>query len=120
MDREDAVVAGLHRRPVLADPLAAVAAHTAEIDRARASIRRDVTRRLDVEAARIEHLAARLATLGPAATLADGYAVVTAGDRVLRSTVGAPPGTALRIRLADGSVAAHSDGPDRSTGEIDE
>ena len=63
---------------------------------------------------------ARLATLGPAATLARGYAVVTAGDRVLRSAADAPAGTPLRIRLADGAVTARSDGPDLSTGETDE
>ncbi|BBZ68411.1 exodeoxyribonuclease 7 large subunit [Mycolicibacterium insubricum] len=120
VDREDAVVAGLRRRPVLADPLAAVAARAEEIGRARAAIRRDIDRRVSVESERVGHLAARLATLGPAATLARGYAVVTAGDRVLRSAADAPSGTPLRIRLADGAVTARSDGPDLSTGETDE
>jgi len=120
VDREDAVVAGLRRRPVLADPLAAVAARAEEIGRARAAIRRDIDRRVSVESERVGHLAARLATLGPAATLARGYAVVTAGDRVLRSAADAPAGTPLRIRLADGAVTARSDGPDLSTGETDE
>ena len=60
----------------------------------------------------LRHLSARLGTLGPAATLARGYAVVQTGDRVLRSVSDAPAGTALRIRVADGAVTAVSGGKD--------
>jgi exodeoxyribonuclease VII large subunit len=59
-------------------------------------------------------LSARLATLGPSATLARGYAVVQAGSRVLRTVADAPAGTELRIRVADGAVTAVS------TGETDD
>jgi exodeoxyribonuclease VII large subunit len=53
--------------------------------------------------------------LGPAATLARGYAVVqtvaTAGpSAVLRCADDAPAGTRLRVRVADGAVAAISEG----------
>ncbi len=64
------------------------------------------------------HLSARLATLGPAATLARGYAVVqtmpdaSSAGRVLRTTADAPSGTRLRVRVADGAVTAVSDGPE--------
>ncbi|MDT7737190.1 MAG: exodeoxyribonuclease large subunit, partial [Mycobacterium sp.] len=62
------------------------------------------------------HLSARLATLGPAATLARGYAVVqTIPARgpaaVLRCADDAPAGTTLRVRVADGAIAAVSEGP---------
>ena len=61
------------------------------------------------------HLAARLATLGPAATLARGYAVVqglpTDGPpHVLHSVNDAPAGARLRIRVADGALTALSEG----------
>ena len=68
---------------------------------------------------RVGHLSARLATLGPAATLARGYAVVQAvGDaaapRVLRSVHDGPAGTRLRIRVSDGALGAVSSGDDGS------
>jgi exodeoxyribonuclease VII large subunit len=87
-----------------------------EIHRARSSLRRDISRLVDAETERIGHLAARLGALGPAATLARGYAVVqtvpAAGPAtVLRSAADAPAGTHLRVRVADGAVAALSEGP---------
>jgi len=100
---------------VLAEPLAALTARADEIHRARSAVRRDIGRLVDAEAERVGHLSARLATLGPAATLARGYAVVqTVGaagaPAVLRSVDDAPPGTRLRVRVADGAVAAVSEG----------
>lgn len=104
----------LRSRPVLADPLRALTERGEEVRRALAAVRRDVTRLITVQTERVGHLAARLATLGPAATLARGYAVVqtvgAAGPHVLRSVDDAPAGTRLRIRVADGAVAATSEG----------
>lgn len=104
----------LRSRPALADPIRMVTERVAEVERARAAARRDITRLVGAESDRIGHLGARLTTLGPAATLARGYAVVqviTGGDgQVLRSNVDAPPGAALRIRLSDGAVGAVSTG----------
>jgi exodeoxyribonuclease VII large subunit len=108
--REERLVAQLRSRPVIADPLSGLTARSTEIDRARAAIRRDVTRLVGAETDRVGHLSARLATLGPSATLARGYAVVRAGSRVLRSVADAPAGTELRIRVSDGSVTAVSEG----------
>ena len=63
------------------------------------------------ETDRIGHLSARLSTLGPAATLDRGYAVVqTAAGTILRTTADAPAGTRLRVRVADGAVTAVSEG----------
>ncbi len=112
--REQRTVAHLRSRPVLADPLRAVTERAEEVHRARAAVRRDINRLVAAESDRIGHLAARLATLGPAATLARGYAVVQTidgGAGVLRSIDDAPAGTRLRIRLSDGAVGATSSGP---------
>ncbi len=117
--REERVLAQLRSRPVLAEPLTAISARAEEVSRARAAVRRDITRLIAAESDRVGHLAARLATLGPAATLARGYAVVqtvpTEGPaqesaRVLRSVTDAPAGIRLRVRVADGAVAAVSAG----------
>jgi exodeoxyribonuclease VII large subunit len=118
--REQRTLADLRSRPVLAQPLQALAARAEEIHRARSTARRDVVRLLDAETQGVGHLSARLATLGPAATLARGYAVVqiASGLRaVLRSTRDAPRGTRLRIRVADGAITTVSDGPEEGSHE---
>ena len=110
--REEHVVTQLRSRPVLAQPLAALTTRSEEIHRARSAARRDITRLIAGEDDRIGHLSARLTTLGPAATLARGYAVVqTMPDAaVLRSIDDAPRGARLRIRVSDGAVTALSEG----------
>lgn len=118
--REQRVLSQLRSRPVLADPVAALTARGAEVDRALAAVRRDINRLIGVQTERLGHLSARLATLGPAATLARGYAVVqvlpvqtlpaTGPAHVMRSTEDAPAGTRLRIRVADGAITATSEG----------
>ncbi|ORW05811.1 exodeoxyribonuclease VII large subunit [Mycobacterium kyorinense] len=116
VSREERALASLRSRPVLAEPLAALQARADEIHRARSAVRRDITRLIGAESDRVGHLAARLATLGPAATLARGYAVVqtipsSGPASVLRSVEDAPAGTRLRVRVGDGAVAATSEGP---------
>ena len=115
--REQHALTQIRSRPVLADPLRLVGDRAAEVQRAVSAGRRDIVRLVDSQADRIGHLAARLATLGPAATLARGYAVVQVlngtgaeSATVLRSTVDAPEGTTLRIRVADGAIGAVSTG----------
>jgi exodeoxyribonuclease VII large subunit len=126
VSREQRALAQLRSRPVLAEPLTALTTRAEEIHRARSAVRRDITRLVATETERVGHLAARLATLGPAATLARGYAIVqtvaqavvqtvpaadsTAKPRVLRSVQDAPAGTRLRVRVSDGAVAAVSEG----------
>ncbi len=116
VSREQRALAQVRSRPVLAEPLTALTARADEIHRARSAIRRDITRRAAAETERVGHLSARLATLGPAATLARGYSVVQAvpdagSPVVLRSVADAPAGARLRVRVADGAVAAVSEGP---------
>src|SRR5262249_20090076 len=117
--REQRALAQLRSRPVLAEPLTVLKARAEEIHRARLAARRDINRLVAAETERVGHLAARLATLGPAATWARGYAVVQAVPtggaaaepmQVLRSVHDAPAGTRLRVRLSDGAVAALSEG----------
>ncbi|WP_101952496.1 exodeoxyribonuclease VII large subunit [Mycobacterium sp. 3519A] len=109
--REEHAVSQLRSRPVLAQPLAALTARSDEIQRARACVRRDITRLVAAESDRVGHLSARLTTLGPAATLDRGYAVVqTAAGTILRTTADAPAGTRLRVRVTDGAVIAISEG----------
>ncbi len=115
VSREQRHLTQLRSRPVLAEPLTALTARADEIHRARSAVRRDIRRLVAAETDRVGHLSARLATLGPAATLARGYAVVQAVPdagpaTVLRSVDDAPRGTRLRVRVADGAVAAVSEG----------
>ena len=117
--REQHTLAALRSRPALAEPIRMITERIVETERARAAARRDITRLVVVESERVGHLGARLTTLGPAATLARGYAVVQAVDgsaAVLRSMADAPAGTALRIRLSDGAVGAVSTGREDGAG----
>jgi len=118
VSREQRALEQLRSRPVLAEPLTALTARAEDVHRARSAIRRDIARLLDAQSERVGHLSARLATLGPAATLARGYAIVQAVPQtvpgaaaVLRSVDDAPRGTQLRVRVADGAIAAVSEGP---------
>ena len=116
--REDRVIAGLRARPVLANPFTMIDRRSDDVDRMRRDIRRDVSRMVDAEQRRVEHLSARLATLGPAQTLARGYAVVQRVDdgdpHVVTSTDQMPAGARLRIRVGDGAATAEvtSEAPD--------
>ncbi|ANE79507.1 exodeoxyribonuclease VII large subunit [Mycobacterium adipatum] len=120
--REQHVIDGLRSRPVLARPLQALDARAEEVHRARRTARRDISRLIAAETDRLEHLRARLSTLGPAATLARGYAVVQVVDAresgedrpILRSVDDAPAGTRLRVRVADGAITTVSEGADEA------
>jgi exodeoxyribonuclease VII large subunit len=113
VDREERLLSALRGRPVLAEPLRALDARAVEVERLRGAARSCVERGLDRRAHDLAHVRARLATLGPAATLARGYAVVQrvpddGADPlpVLRSVDEVGPGDRVRIRVADGAVAA--------------
>lgn len=118
VQREAHLVSQLRSRPVLASPWRAIDDRADDIDQLRSAGRRDISRTIAAESTAVEHLTARLTTLGPAATLARGYAVVQRmipdGDpEVLRSVGDAPPGTQIRVRVADGAVRAAVIGKDK-------
>jgi exodeoxyribonuclease VII large subunit len=111
VDRERRLLDQLRSRPVLADPLKPLERHAEQVRNARDRTRREIISRIRDERALIDGTKARLTTLGPAATLARGYAVVqfvTLDEnlRVLRSVTDASPGTRLRVRVGDGAVHA--------------
>jgi exodeoxyribonuclease VII large subunit len=111
VDRERKLLDALRSRPVLSDPYGPLERRAEEVRRLRDQGRRAVTQRLDREDVHLSGTKARLTTLGPAATLARGYAVVQlvtpdGPDGVLRSVTDAPSGTQLRVRVVDGAVQA--------------
>jgi exodeoxyribonuclease VII large subunit len=112
VDREQHGLATLRAR--LGDPLRAIDAHTERVHRLQVDLRGAVLRGLDRRAVDLEHARARLTALGPAATLARGYAIVqrVTDDPVLpvlRSAGEVAPGDRLRVRVADGVVGATVD-----------
>ncbi|TCO58540.1 exodeoxyribonuclease VII large subunit [Actinocrispum wychmicini] len=121
VDRERRLLDQLRSRPVLADPLGPLERHAEQVLLARERTRRGIISLIRAERASIDGTKARLTTLGPAATLARGYAVVqfvTRDEnlRVLRSVTDASPGTRLRVRVGDGAVHAIVSGEERGSG----
>lgn len=119
VQRETHTLTQLRSRPVLADPLRELTHRHDEVARLRATAQRDIDRFLRAEATTTGHLREKLTAVGPAATLARGYAVVqrVAGPErhVVRSIEDAPAGSQLRIRVADGAVSAAALGTQRLT-----
>ncbi len=54
----------------------------------------------------LERTAGRLTALSPRATLERGYAIVRAGDGVLRSAAGLVPGARVEVEVSDGGFGA--------------
>ncbi len=96
-------------RPCLADPTSLVTARLIDIGALRDRARRVTAGCLDAAARDLEHTRARVVALSPQATLDRGYAVVQTQDgTVVRRAAEVPPGAALRVRLAEGEIAATS------------
>ncbi|WP_435874633.1 exodeoxyribonuclease VII large subunit [Nocardia vinacea] len=110
VDRETRALAQLRSRPVLADPLRELDRRYDEIERLRTAARRTTDHLISIETTATRHLREKLTAVGPAATLARGYAVVqrvSGKERhVVRSIEDAPAGSQLRIRVADGAISA--------------
>ena len=112
VDREARIVRDLRSRPVLADPMTPIRARSEDIGRGRDRLRGAMARRLEREESLVAGLRGKVSALGPAATLARGYAVVQvqprdgSGDQVVTTIDQSPPGSQLRIRVADGSITA--------------
>jgi exodeoxyribonuclease VII large subunit len=109
VDRERRLLDVLRTRPVLANPMRPLAERERIVSDLRARADRAMIGGLRAAEERLKHTSARLSTLGPAATLARGYAVVqrvNGGARVVRSVADAPAGSTLRVRFSDGALHA--------------
>ncbi|MGH8775271.1 MAG: exodeoxyribonuclease VII large subunit [Jiangellaceae bacterium] len=112
VDRDRAALGALRSRPVLADPSYGLGVRAMDLEDLRGRARRCLRHALDRAAVEVEHTRARVRALSPAATLERGYAVVQRRDGVVvRRPADAPPGTAVRLRLAEGELAAVVDTP---------
>lgn len=120
---ESQQVESLRTRPVLAHPEVIIDREADELGRFATRGHELVERMLDRGSDRIAALATQLRALSPQRTLDRGYALVervpadadpgstTAAERTLvRSAADAPDGATLRIRLAEGKIAATSHG----------
>jgi exodeoxyribonuclease VII large subunit len=101
-------VHNLRARPALSRPSAALVQPRRELlHHASRDMYRALDARLASERLRVEHARAQVTALSPAATLSRGYAVVQRSDgSVVRSPHDAPAGEKLRLRLAEGEIAA--------------
>lgn len=112
LQREQQQLAAIRSRPVLADPHTTLNVRREEIQRTITAIRREIQHRIAAETHHVAGLRNQVAALGPAATLARGYAVVQVIPRdgrppeVVTTIEQSPPGSQLRIRVSDGSITA--------------
>jgi exodeoxyribonuclease VII large subunit len=105
--REQTGLDSVRSRPVLAMPEVMVTGRAAEVLARRDAARRALDSALTRGTAETLRLAAQVRALSPAATLERGYAVVQRADGVVVRTPGdVTDGDRLRVRLADGELAA--------------
>jgi len=88
-----------------------LAADRRAVDRDRGRLDVITAGRLQAGRSRLDAARATLAALGPGATLARGYAIVrrTVDQAIVRDPREAPPGTALRLTVAHGDLAARTE-----------
>jgi len=109
LEREQYQLDALRSRPALADPTSLLDARRQEVQALLTQSRHRLGTALLAGRGEIDRYAAQVRALSPAATLDRGYAVVQRPDgKVVRSPAEAPAGTPLRIRLAEGALAARS------------
>ena len=105
--REAQWLAAVRTRPVVAEPMRMLDGRATEVGALRDRARRCLGHRLDAAQADLAHNRARVAALGPAATLRRGYAVVQRADgRVVHDPTQVDAGDPVRIRLAEGTLGA--------------
>jgi exodeoxyribonuclease VII large subunit len=107
LDRENAGLAALRARPVLADPTRRLEQYATDAGALLDRGRRAVTSRVAAAVAELASSRAHLCALSPAATLARGYAVAQRADgSVVREPAQVSTGEMLRVRLAVGELRA--------------
>ncbi|WP_199716775.1 exodeoxyribonuclease VII large subunit [Micromonospora musae] len=111
IDREAHRLDALRSRPVLARPQVMIDQRSTELTLLRQRSGRCLRHRLTAADDELRHTLARLRALSPAATLDRGYAIVQRADgHVVRAASEVGKGDPLRVRLADGELAATVDG----------
>jgi exodeoxyribonuclease VII large subunit len=111
VDRESHRLDLLRSRPVLSRPQVMVDQRATELAALRRRADRCLDNRLAAGGEDLRHTLARLRALSPAATLDRGYAIVQRADgHVVRAASEVAKGDPLRVRLADGELAATVDG----------
>ncbi|MFR9776302.1 exodeoxyribonuclease VII large subunit [Micromonospora sp. MS34] len=111
VDRESHRLDLLRSRPVLARPQVMVDQRATEVTALRDRAGRCLDHRLGAAGDDLRHTLARLRALSPAATLDRGYAIVQRADgHVVRAASEVAKGDPLRVRLAEGELAATVDG----------
>jgi exodeoxyribonuclease VII large subunit len=107
LDREQHRIDGLRSRPVLARPYVMLDQRAAELTTLRGRAARCLAHRVDAATDSLAHTTARLRALSPAATLQRGYAIVQRADgHVVRAAAEVGVDDSLRVRLAEGELAA--------------
>jgi exodeoxyribonuclease VII large subunit len=100
-------LAALRSRPVLADPAHLLRDRAQTVTTLTERSHRVVVHRLDRAADDLRHVWARVSALSPGATLKRGYAIVQRADgSVVRRPAQVDAGERLRLRLAEGELAA--------------
>ena len=111
VERESRSLADLRARPALADPRSLLDDRAREVTELRDRARRTVDHALSRAGDDVAHQRARARALSPLATLQRGYAVVQAADgSVVTSVAATDTGDEIRIRVADGRIAATTTG----------
>jgi exodeoxyribonuclease VII large subunit len=92
---------------VLARPYLMIDQRAGEVAALRERGIRCLAHRLAAATEALSHTTARLRALSPAATMQRGYAIVQRADgHVVRAAAEVGPGDPLRVRLAEGELAA--------------
>lgn len=98
-------LADLRARPVLRDPSGPVRIHRDQLDDLRRRVRRALRYALAQESTTVTHTRDRIRAMSPQATLARGYAILSAGDGTTITRVAdLDVGDDLLATLADGSA----------------
>jgi exodeoxyribonuclease VII large subunit len=107
LTREQHALDALRARPALADPGSTMLARRHDVEALRDRARRTLGHQLDRAGNDLGHQLARVRGLSPLATLRRGYAVVQdASGHVVTGVGQTGPDQELRIRVADGRIAA--------------
>jgi exodeoxyribonuclease VII large subunit len=83
--------------------------HAARLEQTHERLRRAPALLVERRRAGLEHAAGRLRALSPSATLNRGYAIVRAGEEIVRSPDAVDRGDAIDVEVAEGRFGARVD-----------